>query len=102
MSRVEVPVSRRAQPQIIVLQNSICLADSHHTDSPYYTEHATALTEQDLYCHEILACQACVLPPPHPGQLSLYLCPDCAGPVTLERRLATLQRPRASHLFRFQ
>jgi hypothetical protein len=50
------------------------------------------LTEQDLYCHEILACQACVSTPPQPGQQGLYLCPDCAGPVTLERRLATLQR----------
>ena len=51
-----------------------------------------ALTEQDLYCHEILACQGCVFAPSHPGQRSLYLCPRCAGPVTLERRLATLQR----------
>ena len=59
---------------------------------PHQAPSAAALTEQDLYCHEILACQGCVFAPSHPGQRSLYLCPRCAGPVTLERRLATLQR----------
>jgi hypothetical protein len=69
----------------------LSFTDSHDTDS-VPTQHAAPLTEQDLYCHETLACQACVSTPPHPGQQRLYLCPDCAGPVTLERRLATLQR----------
>ena len=53
---------------------------------------SAAFTELDLYCHEILVCQGCVFAPAHPGQLSLYLCPHCAGPATLERRLVTLQR----------